>query len=385
MDFAIWAYPWDLIDEGIEPAVNRLREMGIDEISLATNYHSAQTFLPHNPERRTFFTQASSYFHPGDDYGTLRPFPSDTMGDADWVEQIAIAVKDTTLSLNSWTIGCHNSRLGMRHPEVTLTNAFGDSLVFGLCPSNPEVQQYLRVLVADINARADLERIELETFDYFYGTGFGWHHAKFHTQLGTLGKFLYGLCFCDHCRKNAAKDGVNVSRVQAIVRETIDGIVAGNVPHDTDIAAWIYAHPPLAAYLEIRSKTLASLYSDLADAAGSSDLGYYVGLLDVGRTWMHGADLHALADDLDYYLVAAYESSRAAAVDCLAEANTLTPEIPLHAGIHPGHPDVHDAATLKEIMMGLTEFGVPRISFYNYGLLPEQNLDWIEDGIQAIT
>ena len=55
MDVAIWAYPWDLLDEGVETVADRLHAMGVDEISLATNYHHVQAFLPHNPERRTFF------------------------------------------------------------------------------------------------------------------------------------------------------------------------------------------------------------------------------------------------------------------------------------------------------------------------------------------
>lgn len=62
MEFATWAYPWDLIDEGIETGANRLVEMGITEINLATNYHTVQTFNPHNPKRKTFFARANAYF-----------------------------------------------------------------------------------------------------------------------------------------------------------------------------------------------------------------------------------------------------------------------------------------------------------------------------------
>jgi hypothetical protein len=382
MQFALWAYAWDLLDEGMSDVVGRLRELGITELNLATNYHHVQAFTPHNPERRTFFAEASSYFQPGEGYGTLEPIPNETMGDADWVAEIAAELAGTAVSLNSWTVGVHNSRLGMRHPEATIENAFGDDLVFGLCPSNPAVQTYLRTLVADLADRNQFERIELETFDYFYGTGFGWHHEKFHARLGTLGEFLFGLCFCSDCRGHAADEGVDVDRARSVVRETVDGIVAGDVPHDAAVGAWLRAHPAVSGYVDAREETLTALYRDLDRAAGSASLGSYVGLLSVGRTWMQGVDLHALADSVDYYTVAAYESSREAAVDCLHEADALTPEIPLHAGVLPAHPVVEDGDTLAAIVDGLVEAGTPRISFYNYGLLPERNLYWIADATE---
>ena len=382
MDVAIWAYPWDLLDEGVESVADCLYAMGVDEISLATNYHHVQTFLPHNPERRTFFARASSYFQPSGDYGDLQPVPNEAMGEDDWLDRIAAVIEDSPLSLNSWTIGCHNSQIGLDHPEATLTNAFGDSLAFGLCPSNPVVKTYLTSLIGDLSDRGCFERIELETFDYFYGTGYGWHHDKFHADLGMLGEFLFGVCFCEHCRAAAADTGVDVERVRATVRDAIDGIVAGSVPASADAGAWLRTHPGVADYLEVRTETLAALYADLA-AASDPDLGYYFGLLNPDRTWMHGVDGYALADHLDYYLVPAYKSSSEGVLETLAGADALTPDVPLHAGILPGHPAVKDPETLRDIVTELVDVSTPRISFYNYGLLPEQNLEWIEQALRA--
>jgi hypothetical protein len=78
------------------------------------------------------------------------------MGDEDWLNRIIAGVEDSPLTLNSWTIGCHNSRLGMHHQDATLRNAFGDSLAFGLCPSNLKVQRFLTLLIDD---RGCFERI----------------------------------------------------------------------------------------------------------------------------------------------------------------------------------------------------------------------------------
>ncbi|WP_396613829.1 hypothetical protein ACH9L7_18305 (plasmid) [Haloferax sp. S1W] len=382
MEFAIWAYPWDLLEEGPDRVATQLSNLGIDELNLATNYHSVQAFSPHNPERRTFFARASSYFQPGSEFGRLEPVPYEGMT-GDWVDEIAAQLSD--VRLNSWTVGCHNSRLGMRNPDVTLTTAHGDDLVFGLCPSNPDVQDYLTALVRDMAARDHFDRIELETFDYFYGTGFGWHHQKIHAQLGTLGEFLLGLCFCDHCRSTASDAGIDVEQARKTVADTFDSIVAGTVPADLSPELWLREHDTVADYVDIREETLADLYAELSSASGSTPLGYYVGAPEPGREWMVGADLERLSEHVDYYCLPAYESSREAVMNAYRTVDALAPDVPLHVGLLPGHPAIHDEATLVEIIDALRAEGVPRVSFYNYGLLPERSLDWIRAATDTAT
>lgn len=381
MEFAAWGYPWDLIDEGVETVADRLNRIGIGEMNLATNYHHVQAFLPHNPERRTIFARASSYFQPGDGYGRLAPIPYEEMGEDDWLATIDDALAATDLSLNSWTIGCHNSRLGLRHPDATLRTPHGDSLAFGLCPSNPDVQEFLLALLADLDERADFERIELESFDYFHGRGFGWHHDKFHAELGRLGEFLFGLCFCDHCRANAANAGVDAEAAREVSVDAIDALAGGTLPTEFDLAGWFRAHPEVAAYAAVRKDTLADLFAKFRVTV-DVELGYYVGLLDVADTWMHGADLSKLAPHLDYFTVAAYESSPEDVLEEIQTARDLAPDAELHAGILPGHPAVHDPETVAGIVDAIADAGVPRVSFYNYGLLPERNLDWIANATE---
>lgn len=383
MEFALWAYPWDLIDEGVESVADRLAAIGVSEINLATNYHSVQPFLPHNPKRKTFFAHASSYFHPHEEYyGRLSPISNETMGEEDWLACIVEGVEDTSLSLNSWTIGCHNSRLGMANQDLTLESPFGDSLVFGLCPSQPATQEYLRSLLTDLSARAPFKRIELETFDYFYGTGFGWHHDKYHLELGRLGEFLFGLCFCDACCDNAREVGIDVDDARTSAQEGIEAIINSDLPPDTSIVSWLRTHPELAAYIDVRMTTLTNLYSDLRTVIDDDiDLGRYTGFFEVEDAWMHGANLDTLAAHLDYYTVIAYESNRAEVVQRIRTADRLTSDIQLHAGILPGYPAVTSSDVVHDIIDGVAATNVERVSFYNYGLLPEQNLDWIEQAI----
>lgn len=374
MEFAIWAYPWDLLDEGVQNVTDDLRDIGITEINLATNYHTVQGFLPHNPKRRTFFSEASAFFQPSDEYGEIRPVTNEEMGDSCWLSEV-VAELPPDFNLTSWTIGCHNSTLGSLHPDATLETPFGDDLRFGLCPSNPKVQQYLKVLVSDLDSRNVFDRIELESFDYFHGRGFGWHHDKFHTTLGKLGEFLFGLCCCEHCRNKAEAAGINAEKVASTCRKTIDELAEGKLSTDVSPETWLDAHPDVNAYVEQRTQTLTDLIAQLAELT-EANIGYYP-LLDPEDAWMHGADLSKIADKVDYIKVISYKSNPNEARRAVQSGRLLSGE-PVHAGVLPGDPHVHDQKTLAEIVDAIASQDAERISFYNYGLLPERNLDWID-------
>lgn len=380
MDFAIWAYPWDLREDGVDQAIDRLESIGIDEINLATNYHTVHSYSPTSRGRRSFFARASAYFQPGDSYGKLSPIPAEQMDDGDWVSEIAATTSDSEISLNAWAVGCHNSRLGLDHPEYTITSPHGDSLPFGLCPSNPDVQRYLVELVRDLDSRAAFDRIELETFDFFHGSGLGWHHDKVFVELGSLGEFLLGLCFCEDCRSKATEEGVDVDSARDACVETLDAIAANRLPETIDPLQWLRVHPEVAAYCSVREQTLAELY-DQFRAITDEDLGYYVGMLDIGDEWMFGADLEAIGQSVDYYTVLAYEDSGERAADTVRVADELAPETPIHAGLQPGPPIVDDQGDVQELVDHVIDAGAERISFYNYGPLPERSLEWIADSI----
>lgn len=378
MEFATWAYPWDLHDEGIDSVSSRLEDTGIGELNVATNYHAVNAFSPHEPGRKTHFAQASSYFMPDERYGELRPVPYEGMN-TDWIS--SIAANTGSLTLTSWTIGCHNSRLGMANPDATLESPYGDNLIFGLCPSNPAVQRYLVSLIGDLASRNWFDRIELETFDYFYGTGFGWHHQKIHAQLGTLGEFLLGLCFCEHCREKAAQQGIDVEKARTTATEALDSLIGGTLSPESDPREWVQRHRALTDYVAARQRHLADLYADIAAAADDTPLGYYVGTPEPGSEWVVGVDIDRLSPHLDYVCLPAYESSREAVLDAYHRVMALDPDLPVHVGLLPGYPKIRDPETLSSIIGGLREQNVPRVSFYNYGLLPDRSLEWIESAI----
>ncbi|MDH7570037.1 MAG: hypothetical protein QHJ73_10675, partial [Armatimonadota bacterium] len=68
MDYVtMWAYLWDLLDEGIERALRRMRdEAGVNTVSLATSYHSVQHLRPRAAGNKFFSCHQGSLYFPPD-------------------------------------------------------------------------------------------------------------------------------------------------------------------------------------------------------------------------------------------------------------------------------------------------------------------------------
>jgi hypothetical protein len=388
---AIWSHPWDLVDEGPERAARRIASLGIDEVNLATTMHSVQTLNPHNPERKTFFADASAYFQPdGRRYGSITPDVNETMGEADWLAEIAGGFEGTGVDLNSWSVPFHSSRQGRRHPDATITSPFGDSLIWGLCPSNPDVREFGTALAADLADRGAFETVEMELADYQYGTGYGWHHQEFFHRLGPLGEFLFGLCFCEHCRSRARDAGVAVDRAREAAKTGLADRFEGRIAHDTDVGGWLVEHPGVAAYADVRRETLTDLFADFDDALGDTNFGYYFkmgGLGDdrmgVEHSWKHGLDLSGISRHLDEATVLAYHSDPTVVRDDVATTRSLL-DAPVRAGVLAGHPIVRSRAQLREQVEAAVDAGTDSLAFYGYGVLPDRNLEWIGDVLSTL-
>jgi hypothetical protein len=349
---------------------------------VTANYHTVESFSPHNPEQKTFFTRASSYYQPSDDYGELSPVTNPQMGEEDWIEQVADAVADSPLDLNAWIVGCHNSKLGMEHQEYAIESPFGDPLVFGLCPSQPAVQKYLKTMLSDID-EYPFDEFLLETFHYFHGSGWGWHHDKFHADIGDLGEFLLGLCFCDECQENAREAGVGVETAREQSQDTIVALSEGEMDPETDPTEWIEDHEAVKAYSDVRKETLNALYSDFA-ADTDADIGTFIGMRGVENSWMHGLDLDALQETVDYFTLMDYFPETEQVVETYEETTDRVSDVPVQAGLLPGHPLVDSKETAIDQIVALEEAGATEATIYNYGLLPERNLDWVKEAIAEI-
>ena len=61
---SVWAYPWDIADEGVNVALDWLRDAGFDAIELCPNYHAISTFSPRNRKRSIFYSEQGAVYFP---------------------------------------------------------------------------------------------------------------------------------------------------------------------------------------------------------------------------------------------------------------------------------------------------------------------------------
>src|SRR6185437_840937 len=87
----LFAYPWDIVDSGVEPFVEYCSQAGIHRIHAAVTYHSGKFLLPRNSRSRIYFPEPGArYFRdsgtPGNG-GLSQPVSS--LADTGWLESLA--------------------------------------------------------------------------------------------------------------------------------------------------------------------------------------------------------------------------------------------------------------------------------------------------------
>ena len=172
---SMWTYLWDIVDEGYEQVFRNLTENGLTGTSLATAYHAGKFLEPHNPKRKVVFPEDGTvYFNPRQRlYGRIHPKVNSLVSAGHSLVRVKKVADKWGMKTRAWVVCCHNTPLGMSHPDVTSEDAFGDRLYHNLCPSNQDVRKYLRTLIADI-ASHGVETIELEALQ-FQGYAHGFH------------------------------------------------------------------------------------------------------------------------------------------------------------------------------------------------------------------
>lgn len=371
----MFVYPWDLQDEGTAEVAARLTGAGLNAVSLATAYHAGKFLRPHAPRGRVYFPEDGTvYFRPDPArYGRLQPQAARMVRDHDALAGLARHAPD--LQVTAWTVGLHNSRLGAAHPDLACQTPFGDVLVNALCPSQPEVRRYLAALCLDTAAQPGVREVAIET-PGFQTFRHGHHHEFELLDLPPAAETLLGICFCPACLTRAREAGLDGEALAAEARRALDAFLAdGGAPlpdprHDPD---W-------AALQDLRAETVTSLVRDIREALPRETGLSIIPSVQTPNSlcWREGSDLAALARAADRLDVTAYQRGAEAIGADIAEVRaTAGPEASLGVILRPTWPHVTGAEELAAGVAAARAAGADRISFYNYGHMRLQSLDWI--------
>ncbi|HUZ63678.1 MAG TPA: hypothetical protein VMU82_08200 [Acetobacteraceae bacterium] len=392
MRLAMWAYPWDVQDLGIDTVTADLRgRAGLNAISLAASYHAGRFLQPRSPVRKAYFPEDGTvYFHPDPalwDDKPIRPRLAGIIAERGDILAALIEQRARTgLSVSCWTVCLHNTRLGMRHPDACTRNAFGDPSYFSLCPSHPGVRAYATTLVQDLTRRYRPDVVELES-PGFMGFAHGYHHEKDGVGLTAEDDFLLSLCFCPACVARSARAGVDAEAA----RRTVRGWIAEAMERAVPAPRWpdfqqsgpevFVAHPDVQAYVMWRFEPVTSLVAAIRDAA---DPASRVHVLDIDDGWLSGSDLGALGRAADGVTLCVYDRSPEEIGAAMAKARAaLGAGRYLGAGLRVFHPEMRGPEDLATRARAARAAGANGLNFYNYGLIPAARLDWVATAAAA--
>ncbi|GAA0660505.1 hypothetical protein GCM10010193_09330 [Kitasatospora atroaurantiaca] len=388
MESSVLAFATDLIDEGADTFFGNLTDRaGVGGVTLASVYHEARDVFPHNPRRVVRYLEpGAAYFRPDPARWAgrrLAPTPSTAIGERDPFAEAAEQAQRRGLKLHAWTVFCHNDRLGFQHPDCAPANAFGDRYLTELCPANPEVREYATTLVAEF-ARYGVDAVRAESL-HFHGLRHGYHHERYFEELGPVTEALLGLCFCTHCRANAAAAGVPADEVGQAVREELRTRLADERRAAAPAALDELAGGAVAAYVDAAALTVTSLAAEVAEAA--AHLGMRLTFMDgggPGKGWLSGIDLPALAKAAHQVETLGYAKTPEAVREKIA-AFALHGVRPAEMAVilRPMAEDCDGPANLAAKIAVLRELGVPEVEFYNYGLMRLSSLDRIGEALRS--
>lgn len=390
MRCAIWTYPWDVLDLGIDTVAADIRDRaGLDGIDLATSYHAGRFFQPRSPRRKSYFPEDGTiYFRPDAalwDGKAIVPKVADLVSEGDVLRDLIRQRDKTGLSVTCWTVTLHNTRLGTLHPGACARNAFGDPYYYSLCPSHPDVRRYAATLVQDLTRSYRPDVVQLES-PGFMGYAHGFHHEKDGVGLTPEDDFLLSLCFCDACLNRAALAGIDAGAARRTVRRWIEESAAREVP----AARWpdfaqrgadvFRDHPEVEAFVRWRFEPVTSLITEIRTAA---DPDTRIEVIDDG--WRAGFDLPALGRLCDGVVFCAYDRAPAAVgADVAVVRAALPPQCRLGVGMRLFHPEMTSARDVVERTKAAVKSGATDLHYYNYGLVPAARLDWVRAAVDAV-
>lgn len=370
----MYVYPWDLEEEGAAAILPRLLDIGIDSVSLAVSYHAGKFVRPHAPGRRVYFPEDGTIYFAPDmaRYGRIEPRLNSCVGDYDPLRELAKHGAD--FRVTAWTVGLHNTPLGLEHPSLVAHNCFGDPLWNSLCPSQPDVRAFLVALCGDLAHNQPLHEISIETPGWqAYRHG---HHHEFELiDLTPRAQILLGMCFCDACLAAASAAGIDAAALRARTAAELELFFADGVEPATNPET----DPDWRAFNAMRADTVTSLVAEILDTMPVAiDLAIIPSTQSPNSLcWIEGSDLAALAKICRLEVPAYQTGVPAILADAAQVRDAAGANVNIGYILRPTYPNLPSAADVRSAIAGLDAAGAGGISFYNYGHMRLSSLDWI--------
>jgi len=368
-------YPWDLLDEGLDAGLDRLRgELGIDHLAFWAATPPTAQFRPRRTEPRFFCTGGGLMFRPDlQRYRATRikPVASSWLKGKDRIAALAQACEARSMGISAIVSASRVGQVAQRHPETACKNAFGDVSHAALCLVNADVQGYLCSVVADIASRGWVEAIELTDFVVQWSQAWTVELPLMDSN-NDAARSLLAFCFCESCRRRAAAAGVDIESAARFVCVTLQRWfdAGGAAGADEDLAGLIAEHPPFKAYCDWRAGELASLLAQIARASACPIV--LVRSASDDERIQHQALDYSLTNGV---VTKVYSDEAVEAARCRDAARS-------YAALPASAPAMAQTSKLVSLFSKAAEAGLSGIQIDHYGALAEPMLTSLRQAIR---
>lgn len=375
---------WDLEDEGIDPALDRIQgDLGAQGLTVPVTHPGLEQLRSHDGVRPRWFRSAGGLqFQPDlSAYRSTRarPLVAEWLKKRNPLAKVSEACRDRGLTLHAWLDCCDSAAMVAANPALATKDAFGEPSARWMCPRNPDVCEYLRALVGETVRMYGCTAIELDAWlaPHFAG-------PPPPTVLGfspdAVTALLLCLCFCESCRQATARDGIDIAAAERAARLDLERTLhTGGDERRASLDDYLGTHQAIRNLLDWRREGIARLVRDLRHEAGSATVRVVLpppATADLTLLRQVGPAGGGVCVPLEH----ADEGLTRTAVRLGAETAPGADRTWL--AVDARTPPVRDAADLVRNLNLAAELGAAGAHVMNYGMIAPSRLPWVKQAIR---
>lgn len=375
---SLYAYPWDLTDE--PGALDRILATGCREVMVAASYHVSTYFLPHNPVRPIYWGEDGAlYFRPRTQRTYLRPRISSVVERQDYFERLAQRIKDHGLQLGVWIVYYYNHHLAEESPEVARHDAFDNPYLGQLSAMHPTTAEYAEWLTQYVLENFKPSAIHVESLNRM-NWDYGFRNPKVLSPISERCQFLLGVDFNLYAQDPASRrENLNL---QHDVREWLRPRLA-RLPTASDkepvTEEWIRSafDGRLAFYLETARAQTTATWVKIAKMIHEKGAKVQSGLVTPASVWRTD-----LSEECNSYLDRVTVAPGLNSFQIEAIKKKIPQSGTVMVSTQPG--GMTEAGPLVQQIQSAQIAGCKGATFYNYGLLREEQVRFIGQAMKSI-
>ncbi|WP_273689329.1 hypothetical protein [Ketogulonicigenium vulgare] len=385
---ALYAYTWDLAESDPGALDQEFARAGLNTITIAAAYHAGKFTRPHGKSGKVYFPEDGVLHCQIDDakFGAIKP----EIGKLAQENNVfADFCQNSALDVTAWAVLMHNSRIGAQHPDCITRNAFGDGLIYSLCPSSPAARDYAVTLCTQLAAQYDIKGLSIETPGWL-PFRHGYHHEFALIGESPRAELYLGLCFCANCKSDAKLAGIDVenlqTRVMARVNESLSADAEPFAPTDRQwLETELLFDADLAAFMRWRCTVVTSLIAQIRAEVRKDAAVHVIPSVNqpLALSWIEGTDLAAVDRAADGLEVCFYAPADRVMTDVAAVKRQIG-HSDMRVVLRPTSPEHRSEGSFAGTIKTMADSGIRDFGFYNYGHMRRAGVERIGRSLGAI-